>query len=214
MSSSTYKVNSIFRSIQGEGIFTGWPATFVRFQGCNLKCPFCDTPEAIPVTQEDRCESKVSTSFTEMGLDSLVKRILFMVGLHDLIIFTGGEPCLQPIEHLAAALAQEGVWPLHLETNGTLPIPSNMDWIVLSPKQQQMPFTAVWYLANEIKWLIAYPADLGRLLLTVEEHQIPPSKVCLQPISQDPLSTELAYRAALKFGYRLSIQVHKYIGVE
>ncbi len=214
MSSSTYRINSIFRSIQGEGIFTGWPATFVRFQGCNLKCPFCDTPEAIPVAQEGDIKGKLSASLVEIGLGRTVAHILKVVHDNDLIIFTGGEPCLQPIEHLAAALAQEGSWPLHLETNGTLPIPSNLDWVVLSPKQQQMPFTAAWYLANEIKWLIAYPADLGRLTLVVGEHRIPPSKICLQPISQDPKATRLAYRASLKFGYRLSIQVHKYIGVE
>ena len=37
------KINEIFYSIQGEGYRTGTPAVFVRFSGCNLKCPFCDT---------------------------------------------------------------------------------------------------------------------------------------------------------------------------
>jgi len=35
------KINEIFHSLQGEGPFSGYPALFIRFAGCNLKCPFC-----------------------------------------------------------------------------------------------------------------------------------------------------------------------------
>ena len=38
------KINEIFYSLQGEGHHTGYPSVFIRFAGCNLKCPFCDTP--------------------------------------------------------------------------------------------------------------------------------------------------------------------------
>lgn len=37
------KINEIFYSLQGEGFYTGTPALFIRFSGCNLKCDFCDT---------------------------------------------------------------------------------------------------------------------------------------------------------------------------
>ena len=40
---STYRINEIFYSLQGEGFFTGTASVFIRFSGCNLECPFCDT---------------------------------------------------------------------------------------------------------------------------------------------------------------------------
>ena len=41
-----YKVNEIFYSLQGEGYYTGTPAVFLRFAGCNRRCAFCDTDHA------------------------------------------------------------------------------------------------------------------------------------------------------------------------
>ena len=38
-----YTVNEIFYSLQGEGFYTGTPAVFLRFAGCNRQCSFCDT---------------------------------------------------------------------------------------------------------------------------------------------------------------------------
>ena len=47
------KVNEIFYSLQGEGYHTGTPAVFVRFSGCNLKCPFCDTQHEDGILMSD-----------------------------------------------------------------------------------------------------------------------------------------------------------------
>ena len=38
-----FLINEIFYSLQGEGRWAGRAAIFIRFSGCNLKCPFCDT---------------------------------------------------------------------------------------------------------------------------------------------------------------------------
>ena len=203
MSSPEYKINSIFRSIQGEGAFTGWPATFVRFQGCNLNCPFCDTKGAIPV---DKGET--------WPLAKLVRAIALMARKHDLIVLTGGEPTLQNLDLLIEALLQEGDWPIHLETNGTQPIPWDIDWLVLSPKLPAPVFKANVYRANEIKWLVKGEEDVDALVEWMEPFGLPPAVFAVQPISQDKEATRIAYEASMKYGFRLSIQVHKYIGVE
>ena len=72
------KINEIFYSLQGEGHYTGTPAVFIRFAGCNLKCSFCDTD---------------FTSFTEMIEDDIVREIGQYPTNH--IVITGGEPTLQ-----------------------------------------------------------------------------------------------------------------------
>ena len=40
---SSLNVVEIFDSIDGEGIRTGMPVTFIRLAGCNLRCFYCDT---------------------------------------------------------------------------------------------------------------------------------------------------------------------------
>ena len=72
------KVNEIFYSLQGEGVFTGAAAIFVRLAGCNLHCDFCDTKH------EDY------TIFTE---EEIVKAISDYPAKH--VVITGGEPTLQ-----------------------------------------------------------------------------------------------------------------------
>lgn len=55
----TYKINEIFYTLQGEGFYTGTPSLFIRFSGCNLQCPFCDTSHQ---------------SFHETTLDEIISR--------------------------------------------------------------------------------------------------------------------------------------------
>lgn len=114
------KVNEIFYSLQGEGRFTGTPAVFVRFSSCNLNCDFCDTEH-------------------QHGIDMTEKEIVDSVCRYDTrhIILTGGEPTLQITASLLNALQHSGKF-IHIETNGTLPLPddvlSRINWITVSPK--------------------------------------------------------------------------------
>ena len=68
------KINEIFYSIQGEGYFTGTPTVFVRFSGCNLRCPFCDT---------EHKEGKMLSD------DDIIAEINRYPALH--VVLTGGD---------------------------------------------------------------------------------------------------------------------------
>ena len=113
-----YKVNEIFYSLQGEGRWAGRPAIFVRFSGCNLKCPFCDTD---------------FKEFKEMGKIDILEAIQKVGGNCKFIVFTGGEPTLQVDKELTFLLQKRGYY-LSIETNGTHKIPNGINWVTCSPK--------------------------------------------------------------------------------
>ena len=109
-------INEIFYSLQGEGYHSGTPAVFVRFSGCNLRCPFCDT-------QHD-----AGTAMTE---EAIVDEVANYPAR--LVVVTGGEPSLQLTASLVDKLHEVGKY-VAVETNGTHALPGNVDWITLSPK--------------------------------------------------------------------------------
>jgi len=111
------KINEIFYSLQGEGFHTGTPAVFIRFSGCNLHCPFCDTQHENGVMMTD-----------EEILTEVVKYPAKMV------ILTGGEPGLWIDESLVNVLHHIGKY-ITIETNGTRTLPKGIDWITCSPKE-------------------------------------------------------------------------------
>lgn len=129
------KVNEIFYSLQGEGFFTGTPAVFLRLSGCNLKCPFCDT---------------IHEDGEVMDEAEIFRKISDYPARH--VVITGGEPALQIDASLVDSLHASG-WYVQVETNGTLPLPGNVDWITCSPKTDRIACGRV----DEIKLL--YMAD-------------------------------------------------------
>lgn len=112
-----YNVLEIFDSIQGEGVMMGYPVTFVRFAGCNLRCPWCDTKE-----------SWDTSSGTEMSIEEIVEKCH-----QNLVVMTGGEPCMRNLDDLIAAMQEKEIF-VAIETNGTLPTPERASWVTCSPK--------------------------------------------------------------------------------
>ena len=110
------KVNEIFYSLQGEGYWTGTAAVFVRLSGCNLRCSFCDTAH------------EAGEPLTEAAI---VEAVAQYPARH--VVITGGEPSLSLTASLVDALHAIGRF-VAVETNGTRPLPDNVDWITLSPK--------------------------------------------------------------------------------
>jgi len=113
-----YRINEIFYSLQGEAFHSGTPAVFVRFSGCNLRCTFCDT-------QHQAGEM--------LSLQEIVNEVN-KYPIAPLLVLTGGEPSLFIDEAFAAELKQKTGKKIFIETNGTRPLPDNLDWVTFSPK--------------------------------------------------------------------------------
>lgn len=119
------RVSEVFESIQGEGPWIGRPVLFVRLYGCNLNCPFCDTPYA----KDGNCESQSDAT--------IVKRIISS-GVFN-VVFTGGEPALQYNDIRKVINTVRGInlsVKFGIETNGTLLFDESIfDVVVVSPKR-------------------------------------------------------------------------------
>lgn len=111
------RVNEIFYSLQGEGYWTGTPAVFIRFSGCNLKCPFCDTNHQ---------------PYVEMTEEEIMDEVKKYPA--DLVVITGGEPALQ-LNNKMIELLHNAEKTVAVETNGTKELPKWVDWITVSPKE-------------------------------------------------------------------------------
>jgi len=177
------KINEIFYSLQGEGFWTGTPIIFIRFSGCNLHCDFCDT-------QHD--------SFTEMTDSEILAQIAVFPCKR--VCLTGGEASLQIDEKLIELLHENG-YIIHIETNGTKPLPDGIDWVTLSPKSEQIALTK----ANELK-IIFQAKNLQQWLSFNAEHFF------LQPCSCRNTGETIRYILANP-QWRLSLQTHKYLNI-
>lgn len=108
---NTIKFNVVekFVSIEGEGIRSGYPAVFVRFAGCNLRCSWCDTKYA-----------NENPEYEEIDIDNLMNFIT-STGIKR-VTLTGGEPLIQPYIYLLIdRLISEG-FEVNIETNGSVSI--------------------------------------------------------------------------------------------
>ena len=106
---SQYKVVEKFVSINGEGVFAGQLAVFIRFQGCNLNCSYCDTAWA-------NKETTIFTMMTEEQIYHYIKK----TGIKN-VTLTGGEPLLNPeMIQLLQVLAGDRELHVEIETNGSI----------------------------------------------------------------------------------------------
>ncbi|MGQ0642584.1 MAG: 7-carboxy-7-deazaguanine synthase [Gemmatimonadaceae bacterium] len=209
----TYTVKEIFYTLQGEGAQTGRPAVFCRFSGCNLwtgreadrvsaECNFCDTDfvgvgadggrfataDALAAAVRSRWPNDAGTG-------------------RPLVVCTGGEPLLQLDAAAVAALHNAG-FEIAIETNGTQPAPSGVDWICVSPKGKTH---VVLTSGDELK--LVYPqadAPPQRFESLAFRHFF------LQPMDGPELerNTKRALDYCLAHPrWRLSLQTHKLLGI-
>ena len=199
------KVNEIFYSLQGEGHYTGTPAVFVRFAGCNLRCWFCDTDFDKGV---------------EMSEDEIVEAVLQYPTRY--VVITGGEPTLQITASLCDKLHAHGLY-LMMETNGTRPLPEGcqIDWITCSPKlidvEEGMRKLATIRLRHIDELKVVFEDSPTQDMALYE--QIPATEYRLQPCdTQDPLCNQAILNKTIKYilqhpKWKLSLQTHKILNV-
>lgn len=179
-----YRVNEIFYSLQGEGFYTGTPAVFLRFSGCNRRCHFCDTDFA---------------AFKEMSAEDIVQAVSAFPARH--VVVTGGEPLLQLDDVLVRALKTAGFY-IQIETNGSLPVPTGVDWVTCSPKE------APWRVDRIDELKVVFEGQDVECIADM----LPAPRLFLQPCSGLNTAETIDYILAHP-RWRLSLQTHKLIDI-
>lgn len=199
------KINEIFYSLQGEGHHTGYPSVFIRFAGCNLKCPFCDTRHEEGIFMDD---------------DAIVRAVKLYTA--EWIVITGGEPSLAIDSDFIHLLKRATGKKVAIETNGTHLLPGGIDWVTVSPKhgicglESEESGRVVVEHADEIKVV-----DVGQEL---EPYFSLPCRgkktlMYLQPCYvDDPEEREAnrlrtVRRVLADPRWTLSVQLHRFLGI-
>lgn len=197
----TYPIVEIFHSVQGEAFHAGVPHVFIRFGTCNLRCEWCDT------------DFMTFTSMTALD-------ILADVMEYDCkrIIFTGGEPMLHDLWPLHRLLKARG-YNLSVETNGTIEVPEGLlDWVCVSPKDQMYPGVKIRQrTGDELKCVY-----VGQDLTMYDDLRQGFDHAFLQPCYMEAESVEWNGKNFAETeevvkensGWRLSLQTHKWMGVD
>lgn len=108
------KVVEIFKSIDGEGIRAGFPVTFIRLEGCNLRCSYCDTKY-----------SYEEAEYSEMTVEEIYNKV-YKLGC-ERVTLTGGEPLIhEDVDKLVDRLTSDG-FEVNIETNGSIDISTYID---------------------------------------------------------------------------------------
>ena len=219
-----YKVNEIFETIQGEGSYTGTPAIFLRLQGCPVGCSWCDTKQTWEIDPELQLSpaailEKKADSDHWCSLSSVEIMQLFADKGYRAkhVVITGGEPCMYDLRPLCELLHARG-FSTQIETSGTFDIKAPAQtWVTVSPKVNMAGGYKVLQSAldraNEIKHPVAMQKHIDELLQLLQHTDTAAKLIYLQPISQQRRATELAIAKCKEYNWRLSVQVHKYLGI-
>lgn len=212
------KVVEIFKSIEGEGVRAGLPATFIRLYGCNLRCSYCDTKYSYEGENEEK--AYVYQDKTVAEIMAVVKRN----GCKTITV-TGGEPLIHPhIEDLLDSLLFAGCH-VNVETNGTVAIPPKyrdcrniiftMDYKCpgsgMNKEMKAYPFSTLrpW---DVLKFVVSDERDLDKMLEVLENMPVP-AVVFVSPVfgKIEPTTiVDFILKHSL-FNVRVQLQLHKII---
>jgi len=152
MKSDNLPIFERFTTFQGEGVFMGLAAFFIRTHGCPVHCPWCDSAGTWHPDWKPKQVSEFDVKYlADEAEDSQA----------GMVVVTGGEPTIYDLSKLCDALHERKL-SVHLETSGAVRIhsPEKFDWVTLSPKKWKMPLPENYALAQEFKVIVEEPADI------------------------------------------------------
>jgi 7-carboxy-7-deazaguanine synthase len=170
--SKRYAINEIFYSLQGEGVRAGTAATFIRFAGCNRKCRKEPGPRSIGGFNCDtdyRLRRRLTA--TEV-VNAAIRPSDKLPGYPLWCVLTGGEPGLQLDGELIYELHQAG-FRIAVETNGTIALPSNVDWVTVSPKVHDLEVKQKF--ADEVKFVLVDQQPIPRTSIRASHYLLSPA---------------------------------------
>jgi 7-carboxy-7-deazaguanine synthase len=213
------KINEIFETIQGEAQYTGTPSVFIRLQGCEVGCAFCDTkhtwemnPKIIPI-KDMAAKVEDEESCAMMTEEEIVEFVIANFSAKHIVI-TGGEPCIYNLIELTDRFLDHG-YSTQIETSGTEPILcADETFVTLSPKYNMAGGKEVlvdnYMRADEVKMPVGKQSDIDLIHTMIVPHH---DNIWLQPVSQSKKATQLCIDTATKNNWRISIQTHKFINI-
>ena len=206
-----YSVKEIYYTLQGEGFHTGRSAIFCRFSGCNLWtgreedrhkaiCKFCDTDFwGTDGVNGGKYEAK-----------ALVEQCTSLWPEHmnnKFVVCTGGEPALQ-LDNKLVELFHEAGFTVAIETNGTIELAKDIDWVCVSPKANT---DIVITQGQELKLIYPQAGIQPEEVLTYDfEHYY------LQPMDNpDLIENRIKTINYCKNNpqWKLSLQIHKVLNI-
>lgn len=216
-------VVGIFPTIQGEGPWAGFPATFIRVAGCNLACSWCDTEFTLGAA--DLTLEEILDEADRVGEPYAIRRV----------VITGGEPFRQNIVPLIELLIHSG-YAVQIETAGTLSLAdAHFLWddvtVVVSPKTGKVHPDFIDH-ADEVHWkyilrkgeigadgLPVVSPQTGRPVVLARPSNLGGDNIYVQACDEHDTDAtraniEETARVAMTHGYRYSHQLHKVIGLE
>jgi len=220
-----YPINDCYTCIQGEGVQTGVAMVLLRLHGCAVGCPWCDTKETWTFEQQSETTALMDAiganpKHTYMNATDIAHYIVTHHPGPKWILVTGGEPAQYDLKQLVTALHQHN-YKVALETSGTETghLGANLDWVCVSPKLDmpggKMVQGNAFANAHEIKHVVGRQQDIDNLDDLLTQYPVPPKTViCLQPVSLSQKATDLCMEVVQQRGWRLSVQMHKYIGAK
>lgn len=189
-----------FETLQGEGLYAGQSAYFLRLALCDVGCVWCDVKDSWTLNI-DQWHS----------YDAILKPIELYKG--NIVVVTGGEPTLHNLDVLCTKIHALGK-RTHIETAGTNALTGSWDWVTLSPKKFKACLPENYAKATELKVVIFHKSDL-KWAQQMAEKCSSNCKLYLQPewSKREVITPLIVTFIKENPRWALSLQSHKYINI-